>query len=97
MYPPIQVTVNADYYIKVHWVGASIGQGNIFTSSTFGITGGSSLIKIPTYIAVSPNNVGVRDAERSWYFPASWKQSNGVFSELDGNLVQKHSNRPRKT
>lgn len=63
IYLPIQVTVSQDYYVKVHKVGATIGQGNIYTSSSFAIIGGSSLIKIPIFIAVSPSYVGVSDIE----------------------------------
>eukprot|EP00752_Nemacystus_decipiens_P006049 g5460.t1 len=53
------VTVNHDYYVRVHTVGASISEGNMVEISSFAITGGSSLIKKPIYVAVSPNNVGI--------------------------------------
>lgn len=75
----------------VHWVGGAIGQDGIVSPGSFAITGGSSLIKIPTYLAVSPNNVGVRNVEHGVdTFLAFWKQSNRLFVESDGSLVQDH-------
>lgn len=57
---PVQVTVSDDYYIKIHRVGDAIAQGSVYTSDSFAVTGGSSLINDPVYIAVSPDGVGVR-------------------------------------
>eukprot|EP00903_Cladosiphon_okamuranus_P018201 g16743.t2 len=53
------VTVNQDYYIEVTRVGDSIGEGQMDHPTSFSNPGGSSLIKGPTFIAVSPNNVGI--------------------------------------
>lgn len=93
--PLIQVTVSNDYYVKVHWVGGAIGKDGITSPGLFAITGGSSLIKIPTYLAVSPNNRGVRNVEHGVDpFLACWKPSNGLFVESDGSLVQDHYANP---